>query len=416
MRSALFISFDIIRPGELNNSLALASILCFLKNEEKLLDKMNFYQLTLNIFDYEGRAQPNYFDKYLNAYNLVDFDFIAISAYIWNEYFINEFINHIRKLGFTGKIILGGYQITHADIKELPVLYPDTQIFVIGYAEQALMKLFLGQVSLKFPLFLYSEVDFSELPSPYLTNEINVPFGSTMIRLETKRGCVYRCSYCAHRNLAQNKIFHFPIDKTVNEISFISEKQVKRVNILDPIFNVGNEYLQIMKEIIKKNKSTTYTLQSRFEKIKGLEGNEFLDLCESGSFHLEFGLQTIDLKEAKVLNRKNDLRQIDETLNQLKHRKISYEISLIYGLPMQTFDSFKRTIEYTLSKGCRTIKAYPLILLRGTELFYERNKWNLNEEAIEKFNIPVVTSSNSFSKQNWEEMKNLSNRYSSFNN
>lgn len=410
MKHTLFISFDLIRQGEIEKPLAIASILGFLKRDRQLQDKMSFNHLSINSLKYGGQAHSTDFDKYLSSFNLDKFDFIAISAYIWNEYLLNDFIKHLRTLGFRGKIILGGYQITYSDQTALPFQYPDTQIFICGYTEQSLRNLFTSSVTITVPLFLNATVDFSEIPSAYLINEIIVPAGTSMLRLETKRGCPYRCSFCAHRDLIKNKVFNHSLDKVFGEISFIKDRQVKRVNILDPVFNAGKEYLEIMREINHTNLTTTFTIQSRFENIRGTTGTEFLDLCCGGNYHLEFGLQTTDTTEAENINRRNNLQQIDEAFNQLRERNISYEVSLIYGLPGQTIDSFKRSIDFVQNRGCNAIKAYPLMLLRGTELYHEKEKWDIKEETTGEFAIPIVTSSNSFTRHDWEQMNDIANK------
>ena len=40
----------------------------------------------------------------------------------------------------------------------------------------------------------------------------------------------------------------------------------------------------------------------------------------------------------------------------------------------------------------------------------ESKKWNLKEEVIGDFNIPVVTSSNTFNKDQWIEMQEVAKR------
>lgn len=409
MKRTLFISFDLIRPNEVKQPLALASILGYLRNEDSLKNTMNFEHISINMFTYGGQATPSDFEKYFSALDLENFNFIAISAYIWNEYLLNDFIKYLRIRGFRGKVILGGYQVTYTDSKDLPAQYPDVQIFISGYAEESLRKLFSSKQAIDTPVFLNDSIDFAQIPSVYLNSEIIVPDGTSMLRMETKRGCPYRCSFCAHRDLTHNRVKKHPLEKVFGEISFIKEKQVKRVNILDPVFNAGKEYLEIMREINRNDKGTTFTLQSRFENIKGAEGKQFLDECETGNFHLEFGLQTINNLEAKNINRRNNLQHIYEVLSQLNERNINYEVSLIYGLPGQTIDSFKHSINFVQSSGCKVIKAYPLMLLRGTELYHEKQKWNIQEETLGEFNIPVVTSSNSFTREEWEQMNAIAN-------
>jgi len=58
-----------------------------------------------------------------------------------------------------------------------------------------------------------------------------------MIRLETKYGCPHRYSFCAHRDLGKNKLYEHEISKIFEELSFFKSQNVKRVNILDPVFN-----------------------------------------------------------------------------------------------------------------------------------------------------------------------------------
>lgn len=76
-----------------------------------------------------------------------------------------------------------------------------------------------------------------------------------------------------------------------------------------------------------------------------------------------------------------------------RSRGISYEVSLIYGLPGQTLDSFQRGIDHLQRKGCTVIKAWPMMLLPGTKLCDQKEQWGMEEEPIGEFRIPVVTSS-----------------------
>lgn len=45
------------------------------------------------------------------------------------------------------------------------------------------------------------------------------------------------------------------------------------------------------------------------------------------------------------------------------------------------------------------------MLLRGTGLFEQRTQFGFNEEVLGDFNIPTVTSSDSFSKDDWLQMQ-----------
>ena len=403
MFNTLLISFDLIRPGEIAKPLAIASILAHQRSHEHWRDQMNVEHLSINMLDHGGRALPESFGTELGRYDLERFDAIALSAYVWNEYLLNPLIAQLRLMGFRGKIVLGGYQITYGRQAELLERYPDCQVFISGHAEQAFADLpeYLSALG---PVFLQVPVDFAQLASPYLSGELPVPLGAAMVRLETKRGCPYRCSFCAHRDLTTHRVHKHPLEKVFQELAFIAERRVNRVNVLDPIFNAGKEHLEVMREIVRLGMRSTFTLQSRFENIRGEQGADFLDLCAEANFHLEFGLQTTDPEVSRYIDRANRMDLVDAALEQLVARGISFEVSLIYGLPGQTLASFQRSIDHLHSRGCTNIKAYPLMLLPGTKLYDQKEQWSMVEEPLGEFRIPIVTASRTFTRMEWSQM------------
>jgi len=251
-----------------------------------------------------------------------------------------------------------------------------------------------------------------EIPSVYTTHEIPVKPRQKMLRLETKRGCPYRCSFCSHRDLQKNKVYKHEQDKNFSELAYLKNKQVEKINVLDPIFNVGNDYLKIMQEIKRIDLNSIVSLQTKFEMIKGEKGKQFLDLATEINAYLEFGIQTIVESECNAINRYNDKTIIKNVLHELKARQISYEVSLIYGLPTQTVDTFQYNIDFLQSNGCENITAYPLMLLKGTELHEQKKRWKFVERKRGDFHLPTVVSSNTFSERDWLKMKEISDNLS----
>lgn len=403
MKKLLIISFDLIRAGESKKSLAIASIMSYLKNDKRYGIDFLVEHFSINMFEIIKKTDRNDFFSGLFTYNFEDIDFVAISAYIWNEYLTNDLINYLRiDLGYSGNIILGGYQISYSSSPENE--YPDCQYYVSGYAEQSLLKILIEKTELK---RISSTVNFLEIPSPYLKGELPINKKQEMVRLETKRGCPYSCSFCAHRDLTTKRVYKHDLDKVYKEIAYFCEKSVGKVNIIDPIFNMGTDYLSILSEMCRINFSSLVSMQVRFELIKGDRGKLFLDLCENLNTRLEFGLQTALLSESKLINRQNNQEVIERVMKELKTRGLSYEISLIYGLPNQTLDSFQYSIDFAFNNGCENVTAYPLMLLKGTELYEQKQSFGFREKKSGEFNIPVVIESNTFSENDWYSMKSL---------
>lgn len=404
LKKVLILSFDLIRPGELRQPFAIGTLLAFAKQHHRYGEDFTIQHISINAFDLPEHFNARYFEPYFETLDLEAIDTIAISAYIWNEYLINPLIQYLRLLGFRQKIALGGYQITYGNRFQLVHDYPDCDIFISGYAELGLLKAIECHKSAG-KVFLNESVDFAQLPSAYLSGELPIPMHQSMVRMETQRGCPYRCTFCAHRDLTKNKVHKHQLDKVFEELALFRSKSVKRVNVLDPVFNAGNHYLQVLQEIGRLHfHDTTFTLQTRFELIKGKSGQAFLTLAERTQAHLEFGIQTVIPEEYELINRRNNPAHLVGLFEELHQRGIGYEVSLIYGLPNQTVDSFKRSIDFLREHGCTHLTAYPLMLLKGTELYDQKEKWNMKEAVMGDFGIPVVVSSTTFDQDDWFEM------------
>jgi hypothetical protein len=66
-------------------------------------------------------------------------------------------------------------------------------------------------------------------------------------------------------------------------------------------------------------------------------------------------------------------------------------------------------VDWCLKKGVPVIKAFPLMLLRGTQIEQRRGEWGLIES---EGSMPVVRESHTFTHQEWCQMDKLSNALS----
>jgi radical SAM superfamily enzyme YgiQ (UPF0313 family) len=365
---------------------------------------------------------------------------IALGAFVWNENAIQDILGKLKKTRFPGRILLGGPQISYMKDDVSP-LYPQVDIFVRGYAENALAQLFRSPD--KFPLIegiTYKDaklsqshpkpanVNFDELRSPFLDGVIKPqPF----LRWETQRGCPFRCSFCQHRqpDAVTRTRRDLPLSRAIQEAQWITDHPViQDIAVLDPVFNSGGNYLALLDTLIEGKYSGKLSLQCRLE----LTTDEFLEkvqrLNETGRVVLEFGLQTIHLIEMKYINRKNNLPKVSRVLQATKARNIETEISLIFGLPGQTVQSFQETIDFCKEHDVTRLHAFPLMLLRGTPLHEYKDTLKLVESSDMPMeagilseasrvlsDIPHVIASPSFTVQDWLQMYQTANSLNAYN-
>ncbi len=245
-------------------------------------------------------------------------------------------------------------------------------------------------------------ISLARLPSPYLKGITDVIEHRQFIRWETKRGCAFRCSFCQHRDAGKrSQVEEFTHARLEQEIKLFVAAEVKEIAVLDPIFNDPRfNYLSVLDQLIGAGFSGRLSLQCRFEFVEA----EFIERCQKLNVILEFGLQTTQPREWKAIQRGNKLTKVEAAIEALHAAGLDFEVSLIYGLPEQTLGSFRETVDWCLQRRIPTLKAFPLMLLQGTKLDLDRDKWGLRESNDA---IPKVIAANSFSEKEHEQMENI---------
>lgn len=328
---------------------------------------------------------------------------LAVGAYVWNEAIVQWLLPELCRAGFRGRIIVGGPQVSYAP-PGVASHYPDADVLVRGYGEDALAALLTGVQPAEIPGVvvrggpdsgLPAAIDLSQLPSPILTGTLPVqPF----MRWETQRGCIYTCSFCQHRESGARLRHHELANQRIaGEVTALVRGGAREIAVLDPIFNSHAAAADILGRFRAARYTGRLSLQCRFELIT----DEFLDACAGLDIALEFGLQTTQPAEMRAVQRHNDLVRVDSAITRLQARDIPFEVSLIYGLPNQTVHSFRASVDWCRDRGVSAIRAFPLMLLRGTALEQQRTRWGLVESSDP---IPVVVQSDSFNQAEWLTM------------
>ncbi|MBK8409230.1 MAG: radical SAM protein [Sandaracinaceae bacterium] len=333
---------------------------------------------------------------------------VAFGAYVWGEDTLTAVLRGLRARGFQGRIIVGGPQISYSGAG-IDGLYPEADVFIRGYGEQALRQLarsperqaitgvhFRGEAD----VVAQASVDLEKLPSPWLSDLIPIAEGS-FVRWETQRGCPFRCGFCQHREAGARLLRRsLGLPRIEAEIDLFCRAGVGEIAVLDPIFNAGPHAVGVLQRFVDHGFAGRLALQCRAETVT----TEFLDVAGQLNVCLEFGLQTIHTDEGRAVRRGNNVARVDETFAAVRARGIQHEVSLIFGLPHQTLASFKASVDWCLARRVPVLKAFPLMLLRGTELEREREKWDLVDTGGA---MPMVIESSSFTRDEWEVMAQL---------
>jgi radical SAM superfamily enzyme YgiQ (UPF0313 family) len=389
MNNVLFISFDLIREGEPEISLSAASLIAYLKLSDTYEKEFTLEHQIIDcnsVNNGSAAFETVFSNKPLPSYNV-----IALSCHIWSERYVQYFIKKLKSLSWSGLIVLGGPQMNENQ-QALKLRYPQANVFVQGYGEKAFLHICNNantfrnsQTTLQIPTA--SEI----IPAVYSNGIIKIENGQQMVRLETKRNCPYRCSFCHFTDFTSNKVGCLNLDTIRTELQYLKEANVEKVNIMDPTFNILH-YKEVLKEIIKVEPKSIFSFQTHFSTFD-YKSDEVIELFKGANSHLEFGLQSTNPDTLNAINRKHNWEHVSASIRALVHSDISFEISLIYGLPFQSLSNFKTSVQKLRDLGAKNIYGFPLQIYPGTQLTRDMDSYkivakpnNLGIEQVSKTN------------------------------
>ena len=403
-RPTVLVSLDWLRPGDPPYGLGVASIAAALRSVAAevylVADAVNRPGFSLDTFALgvaEAVAEAG-----RDA-------IVGIGAFVWCE---PEVQHLLKTLDSQYAVVLGGPQISYVAAGELEEFYPRANYFIRGHGERAMMALAMGYAqSGHLGLHIAGAPDLAQradyplehLPSPHLDG--TTPIGD-FVRWETQRGCSFQCTFCQHKQPgARLRRSDMGYDRLQLELQAFREAGVQRAAALDPIFNTNTDRTVMLLDTINKmGINAHWSLQCRFEFVNV----KFLDAVSPLNATLEFGMQTANKAEALAVGRPNNMDKVAAVIENLNYRRIPYEVSLIYGLPLQTLDSFRDSVDWLMQRGVQRIRAWPLMLLRGTVLYDQKEKWGYVESVGNS--IPIVVESSTFSRAEHAEMANIASK------
>lgn len=209
--------------------------------------------------------------------------------------------------------------------------------------------------------------------------------------------CVSKCAYCDFYSLAQNDgVMDEYTSKIVSEIyrwgsvlgtppadtlyfgggtpSLLNHKQIKAI-------------IDAVKDVFSL-KSAEITLEAN----PAEDLNEYFSLvAEAGVNRVSLGLQSAVESELKLLSRRHSLTDVEASVSAARKAGIdNISLDLMLGIPNQTKESLKQSVDFVLSQGVEHISAYLLSLEKGTALYNKRNTLNIpNEDEAGEFYLQV---------------------------
>lgn len=206
-----------------------------------------------------------------------------------------------------------------------------------------------------------------------------------VVTILSGRGCVFHCSFCVWPQVFSGHNYRFrSVKNVVDELEYIKNEfpHVREIFFEDDTLTVNRKRCQdISKEIIKRKIDMTWACNSRvdadFETLKLMKASGCRLLCVG----YESGSQEILDK----IHKGTTLEKIEGFTNDAKGAEIMIHGCFILGLPYDTKETIRQTIEFAKKLDTDSAQFYPIMVYPGTEAYKwaKQNKFLLTEDFSE---------------------------------
>ena len=197
-----------------------------------------------------------------------------------------------------------------------------------------------------------------------------------MSDLMTSRGCVFSCSFCG-KSVFGRRFFTKSPERVIEEIEYTLSLGYKEFRVLDDMFTTDMDRAKTICELIlKKGLKFPWNLAAglRVDRVD----EEFLRLAKSaGLYTVAFGFESGDQECLDSIGKGVTLEQSRKALELAK--KVGLETVGYYmlGLPVETEESMKRTIDFAVATMPDFAKVTVTMPLPDAKLFWDYEKMGL---------------------------------------
>lgn len=203
-------------------------------------------------------------------------------------------------------------------------------------------------------------------------------------------GCIY-CSKSGSGEFAGNKKDN--LKKQFNDIKEKMHKKWPKAKYIGYFQARTNTYAPVdkLKElyetILEEDNVVGLNIATRPDSITDECLNYLEELNKKTYLTIELGLQTINDKTSKLINRCHSLKCFKDMVKKLRERNIDVVVHIINGLPYETKEDMLNTVKYLNKLDIQGIKIHMLSILKDTPLekLYKEKKFHIisKEEYID---------------------------------
>lgn len=314
-------------------------------------------------------------------------DIVGFGVYIWNIVETTDVVNLLKVIAPEVTVVLGGPEVSY-ETQNQPIV--NTADYVLtGPADLSFYQLCKDIIHNNLPsqkILNSKPVELAdiELPYQYYTDE---DLKNRLLYVEASRGCPFKCEFClSSLDTASNP---FDLELFLGQMEVLYQRGARNFKFIDRTFNLNiKTTMQIMQFFLDKMDNDLYL---HFEVVPDhlpRKLKELLSQFPQNSLQFEIGIQTFNQEVQSNISRKQNNPKSKENLIWLKQNTTAHiHADLIFGLPGETFDSFRDSFNQLYECQPHEIQLGILKRLKGSPIIRHTEAFDLRFNPLPPFNI-----------------------------
>lgn len=258
----------------------------------------------------------------------------------------------------------------------------------------------------KLPYPAWQLLDVKKYQNPRIVAKKN-PVGT----IETSRGCMFDCVYCNKSIFSRQFRVKSP-RRVINELEYMLRCGFKEIHVWDDNFATNLKRAKIICDgIIKRKLKLIWRLECGI-RVDCVDNEFFKKLKEAGCYGVSFGFESGNQGILDEMNKGTTVEQAYNACSMAKQSGLEITGFFMFGLPGETEQTMKDTIEFAKKLGCDYSKVTIVVPFPSTRLFERLEKEGLiKTKDWSKYNFHTASKVYGHPNLSWNILESYYNKF-----
>jgi anaerobic magnesium-protoporphyrin IX monomethyl ester cyclase len=289
-------------------------------------------------------------------------DFVGITAVTMTFDSAAEVIKDVKAIDPAIRTVIGGPHVSFCAEETMRAL-PELDFVCLGEGEESIVELvraagnnccwdkakgivYRHGYEIKSTGFRDPIRDIDAIPAPARSL---IPLGRYRslhmpISMTTSRGCPFQCIFCVGRQMVGPRVRYRSPAHVVDELAYLHGLKFHQINIADDLFTANKKRcLAVCDEIIQRQLKTKWTC---FGRVDMVSPQTLERMKQAGCDAICFGVESANAAILKTIKKRITTQEVLAAVAMCLHAGITPHASFILGLPGETPETLKETIDF----------------------------------------------------------------------